>query len=59
MRALAPVSNGHRYLNFADRPVDARAGFSPYAYQRLTRLRASYDPTGLFRANHQIAPSNA
>ena len=58
MSALAPVANGYRYLNFADRPVDARAGFSPYAYQRLTRLRANYDPTGLFRANLQIPPTN-
>ena len=57
MSALAPVANGRRYLNFYDRPADTRAGFSSYAYGRLTRLRSAYDPAGLFRANLPIPRS--
>jgi FAD binding domain len=59
INAVAPAANGHRYLNFYDRPADTRPGFSSYAYGRLTRLRSAYDPVGLFRANLTIPRSAA
>jgi hypothetical protein len=51
---LAPYSTGRRFLNFADRPGDVSAFFSPEVWRRLTAAKAKYDPGDLFRANHPI-----
>ena len=51
---LAPYSTGRRFLNFADRPGDVSAFFSPEVWRRLTAAKAEYDPGDLFRANHPI-----
>jgi hypothetical protein len=55
VRAMAPYGNGGHYLNLAERRVDTRSAYRPEAYSRLAAIRASVDPDGLFRANHEIA----
>ncbi len=54
--ASAPWETGRRYLNLAERPADAADFYADGIYARLTRVRAAYDPHGLFQANHTIAP---
>jgi hypothetical protein len=52
--ACAQWGNGRQYLNFAERPTDSSAAFDAAAWQRLTAVRSTYDPAGLFVANHAI-----
>jgi FAD/FMN-containing dehydrogenase len=52
--ALAPYSSGRHYLNFAERNVDTSTAYSAHAWERLRRIRAEADPTGVFHANHEI-----
>lgn len=57
---MAPWSTGGTSLNFAGAggmSADAvRAAYSAEDYRRLLRVKRSYDPENLFRANHNIAP---
>jgi FAD/FMN-containing dehydrogenase len=55
--AMAPWGNGRQYLNFAENPVDAAAGYDAATYARLRAIRAEVDPDGLMLANHRIAPA--
>ncbi|MPV89186.1 FAD-binding oxidoreductase [Georgenia ruanii] len=53
--ALAPWANGRHYLNFTERAdVDPRTFFPEEVWSRLTAIRATVDPGGLFVANHPI-----
>jgi len=52
--ALEPWDSGRRYLNFAESPMDPRSIFPTETYDRFERVKARYDPTGMFRANHAI-----
>jgi FAD/FMN-containing dehydrogenase len=52
--ALGSWDSGRRYLNFAESRVDPRSIFPVETYDRLRRAKASYDPAGIFRANHPI-----
>jgi hypothetical protein len=52
--ALSPWATGGAYYNFADRPADPGTLFSPEALERLSEIKASWDPDGVFRANHEI-----
>jgi hypothetical protein len=58
--ALKPLSTGGRCLNFlygkktADQVRDA---YEPADYERLTRLKAEYDPADLFRLGDHIPPA--
>ena len=52
--ALGPWDSGRRYLNFADRPADPRTIFPAATYERLQRVKAAFDPTGMFLANHPV-----
>jgi FAD/FMN-containing dehydrogenase len=56
---MQPWSNGRRYLNFAENRLDAATGFAPAAWDRLGRVRAAADPTGVFVANHAVPTHNA
>jgi FAD/FMN-containing dehydrogenase len=56
-QALHPFSAGGAYVNFmmeegAERIQATYRGH----YERLARIKASYDPTNLFRVNQNIAP---
>jgi FAD/FMN-containing dehydrogenase len=53
--ALGPWDSGRRYLNFAESPTDPRSIFPPETYDRFIRIKAHYDPAGIFVANHAIA----
>jgi hypothetical protein len=56
--ALHPFSAGGAYVNFmmeeGEERVKATYGGN---YQRLTEIKAKYDPTNLFRVNQNIKPS--
>jgi hypothetical protein len=50
---LAPWDSGRRYLNFTESPADPRSVFGE-SFDRLRKIRARYDPSELFVANHPI-----
>jgi FAD/FMN-containing dehydrogenase len=52
--ALGPWDSGRRYLNFAESAMDPRSIFPTATYERFLRVKATYDPTDLFAANHSI-----
>ncbi|MBC8077993.1 MAG: FAD-binding oxidoreductase [Chloroflexales bacterium] len=60
--AMAPFSDGSRYLNFGGMQEEGdammRGGFGPQ-YQRLAALKAQYDPQNLFRLNQNVKPTTA
>ena len=56
--ALAPYASGSQYLNFVERRYDTSRAFDAESWRRLQRVRADYDPHGVFLANHQIEPAS-
>jgi hypothetical protein len=48
---------GRRYLNFAERPIDARAAFEGGTVERLAAARDAADPRRMLRPNHDVAPA--
>jgi FAD/FMN-containing dehydrogenase len=53
---MRPYGTGAAYLNFT--PEDRiRDAFGDAKYQRLVALKDKYDPTNLFRMNHNIQPT--
>jgi FAD/FMN-containing dehydrogenase len=50
--ALGPWSSGRRYLGFMHQPGDRRDAFAPETLARLARVKAAYDPHGIFRVRH-------
>jgi FAD/FMN-containing dehydrogenase len=54
LEQLGPWDSGRRYLNFAESPVDPRSIYSEASYERLRQVKATYDPTGMFLANHPV-----
>lgn len=46
--------NGRSYLNFAEKPTDARTAFADDAWLKLAAVRSAVDPDGVFVANHPI-----
>jgi FAD/FMN-containing dehydrogenase len=59
--AMGRHSTGGIYLNFAglgeEKEALVRAGYGDN-YERLAKLKATYDPTNLFRTNLNIAPAS-
>jgi FAD/FMN-containing dehydrogenase len=57
--AVAPDSTGGIYLNFEPGTSRAHvtAGFGAEKYARLVELKRQWDPTNLFRSNHNIDPA--
>ena len=53
---LGPWDSGRRYLNFAESAMDPRSIYPAEGYDRLVRAKATYDPTGVFLANHPVTP---
>jgi FAD/FMN-containing dehydrogenase len=56
---LRQVSSGGVYLNFiGDEGFDRiRAAYGEQKYARLAAIKAQYDPTNVFRGNHNIQPA--
>ncbi len=57
--ALQPWSAGALYVNFtSDQDAEAiRSAYPRHVQERLVALKNAYDPTNLFRMNHNIAPA--
>jgi FAD/FMN-containing dehydrogenase len=59
---MAPFAAGGQYVNFLgqERGTDpleaARQAYGPGALHRLQRVKHQYDPTNVFRFNHNIPP---
>jgi hypothetical protein len=52
-RAFAPDDSG-RYLNFTEVAHDVEDMFPKGTVPRLRDVKNTYDPEGLFRANHAV-----
>ena len=50
--ALAPWASGRQYLAMQDQLTDSRKALSSDAHARVSAIRASVDPDGLFVAQH-------
>jgi FAD/FMN-containing dehydrogenase len=55
-RVTTPWQAGH-YPNFVEKPTDTSRFFDDETWDRLRRVKAQYDPAGLFRGNHRIPPA--
>jgi len=57
--AVAPATTGRTYLNFEPGTTiaDVKSGFGEAKYDRLVALKNTWDPTNVFRSNHNIPPS--
>jgi hypothetical protein len=57
---MAPWATGGAvgsFLNIGDTgPERIRSAFTPSDFSRLAAVKAAYDPTNLFRINHNIVP---
>ncbi|MGH3367241.1 MAG: FAD-binding oxidoreductase [Nocardioidaceae bacterium] len=58
-QAMGPATTGGVYLNFepSTDTMAVKAGYGEEKYRRLVALKDSWDPTNLFRSNHNIAPT--
>ncbi|HTI27907.1 MAG TPA: FAD-binding oxidoreductase [Kutzneria sp.] len=56
---MAPWQGDRRLVNnFApEEAVDAAAIYGPERYARLAAVKKAYDPTNMFRINHNVAPA--
>ncbi|MFJ8867818.1 FAD-binding oxidoreductase [Streptomyces sp. NPDC102473] len=59
--AFMPWASGAVYLNFIGREGQERvvSGFGEHAYERLSRVKAHYDPGNVFHLNHNVKPAVA
>ena len=57
--AMAPFSLGTLYVNsiVEDDGAAVRSAYRPETFERLTALKAKYDPTNFFRLNPNIPPA--
>ncbi len=56
--AMQPFSGGGVYVNFLSNEGEdrVRAAYDEPTYERLTRLKAKYDPENFFHFNQNIRP---
>ncbi|WP_033338576.1 FAD-binding oxidoreductase [Catenuloplanes japonicus] len=61
IRAFAPWATGGRQINFLSgyetEAADVATAYDADAWDRLTRIKAVYDPRNLFRVNYNIPPA--
>ncbi|MGK5174004.1 FAD-binding oxidoreductase [Geodermatophilus sp. CPCC 205761] len=57
LAALEPWTTGGHYLPMLDERVDTRKAFPPGVHARLSAIRRSVDPGGLFLAAHPDVPA--
>ncbi len=56
--ALTPWRAPYMYMNFAERPIEAKSLYAhEYTYRRLRTIKANYDPQDIIQSNHPIAPA--
>jgi FAD/FMN-containing dehydrogenase len=57
--AVATATTGRTYLNFepGTTTADVTSGYGQHKYDQLVQLKDAWDPTNLFRANHNIPPT--
>jgi hypothetical protein len=56
---MQPFAKEGHYINYLDRGEEerVRAAYGAATYERLVALKNKYDPTNLFRLNHNIKPT--
>jgi hypothetical protein len=56
---MAPWRGDRLYANnlAPDEAADAESIYGPERYQRLATVKKTYDPTNMFRLNHNVAPA--
>jgi hypothetical protein len=55
LEAMDPWDAGRRYMNFTERPADARAFFTDGTHRRLQAVKAAYDADDVFCSNHPVS----
>jgi FAD/FMN-containing dehydrogenase len=60
-REIAPYTTGGVYLNFIGDEGESRIrdAYGAEKYQRLSRVKAEYDPENVFRGNQNIQPARS
>ncbi len=54
---LEPYATGGSFLNLQLDPGRTKSAFAPEHYARLVAVKRAWDPTNVFRLNHNIAPA--
>jgi FAD/FMN-containing dehydrogenase len=56
---IKPWEGDRRYVNnlAPDEAADAAAIYGPERYERLASIKKTYDPTNMFRLNHNVMPA--
>jgi hypothetical protein len=56
---MAPWRGDRRLVNnlAPEEATDAVAIYGPQCYERLARVKKTYDPTNMFRLNHNVVPA--
>jgi FAD/FMN-containing dehydrogenase len=54
---VKPYATGWSFLNFLGDPSKTALAYTPEDYERLTEVKAAYDPDNFFSANHNIPPA--
>jgi FAD/FMN-containing dehydrogenase len=57
--AASDASTGRAYVNFLGDADAARSAYGEETHRRLVALKNAYDPTNVFRLNHNIEPDVA
>lgn len=54
---LQPYATGGSFLNLQTNPARTRTAFTAADYARLKEVKRTWDPSNLFRLNHNISPA--